>query len=221
LRRVGLLGGSFDPPHGGHLRLAALAFECLTLDELRFVPAMASPQKKAPTAPPEARLTMLGAMLVGTPFAIETIEIESGHSPNYTVDTLEALSKREPDAAWILVMGMDQALGFRNWRDSTRVLELASIAVAPRPSGAAAESGQALPVALSSCVSSEWLGALGQAVLLPSTEMDISSGQIRERVASAKSHGDGNGRAALKDLPERVCAVISENDLYSRTQEAR
>jgi nicotinate-nucleotide adenylyltransferase len=232
LRRVGLLGGAFDPPHGGHLKLAALAFAGLDLDELRFVPARRSPLKSAPAAPAEARLAMLREMLRGTPYAIETIELEGGRgtagapssgcspadapssgcgtasAPSYTVGTLEALSGREPDAAWILVMGMDQALAFGDWRDPGRILELASIAVAPRPGAPAAA---ALPDVLAPRLSSEWLGTPGQAVLLPGTDTDASSSRLRRLIASAKAprglEADG--------LPEKVGAVISEKNLYS------
>jgi nicotinate-nucleotide adenylyltransferase len=206
------LGGAFDPPHGGHLKLALLAFECLKRDELRFVPVRSGPQKGAPIAPPEARLAMLGAMLAGTPFAIETVEIEGYRAaPDYTVDTLEELSRREPGAAWILVMGMDQAVNFGNWRYPARILELASLAAAPRPGVAAVESDLVLPAVLASRLSDEWSGAPGQAVLLPSTGIDTSSSRLRERVAAWKA----GGRATLDCLPEKIRAVISENNLYS------
>jgi nicotinate-nucleotide adenylyltransferase len=220
------LGGAFDPPHGGHLKLALLAFERLNLDELRFVPVGSSPQKGRPIAPPKARLAMLGAMLAGTPFAIETVEIESDRAaPNYTVDTLEEITRREPGAAWILAMGMDQAINFGNWREPARILGLASLAVAPRPgrrvasttasptaaTTAAAETGRVLPAVLSSRLSGEWSGAPGQVVLLPSTDTDLSSSALRERAAAWKT----SDRANLDGLPEKIRDVISENNLYS------
>ena len=206
MTRVGLLGGAFDPPHGGHLKVARLAFECLNLDELRFVPANSSPGKGAPHASVEARLAMLRGMLLDTPFTIETIELDNGTAdPSYTVDTLETLSKREPGTAWVLIVGMDQILGFADWRDPTRILELASIAVAGRPTFAGA-----LPGILAPRQSNEWSGIPGQVVPLPGTEIDISSSQLRERLASANTSG-----VALNFLPETVRAVISSKSIYS------
>jgi len=205
LTRVGLLGGAFDPPHGGHLKLARLAFECLNLDELRFVPANSSPGKSAPCASVEARLAMLHGMLLDTPFTVETIELDNGTAgPSYTVDTLETLSKREPGTAWILIVGMDQALDFGNWRNPARILEMASIAVASRPAFAGA-----LPCILAPRQSNEWSGIPGQVVPLPGTEIDISSSQLRERLASANTSG-----VALNFLPEKVRAVISSENIY-------
>jgi nicotinate (nicotinamide) nucleotide adenylyltransferase len=210
------------------MRLARIAFGRLGLDELRFVPALASPLKAEPAAPPEARLAMLREMLAGTPFAIEGAEMEgcaqSGRA-SYTVDTLEKLSAREPDAAWILVMGMDQAANFDGWRDPERILELASVAAAARPgwpdwpNRRGAEStgpghAHGLPRVLASRISGGWSGAPGQAVLLPSTDTEASSSRLRERMAAGAAAAQGG-------LCEGVRAVISEKNLYRQAAAGR
>jgi len=199
LKRIGLLGGVFDPPHEGHLKLALLASAHLGLDELRFVPARAGHRKGAPAAPPGARLEMLREMLRGTAFAVDCTELERD-SPSYTAETLEALSGREPGAAWALVVGMDQALGFGDWRRPARILELASVAAAGRPGHGGRLSG-----ALAAHARDEWSGSPGEAVLLPGTDMDLSSRRIRGLLAAG---------GAPEGLPEKVRAVISEKRLY-------
>ena len=111
--RVGLLGGAFNPPHEGHLKLARLALDRLDLDELRFMPSALSPHKPDPGGPDaRARLGLLSEALKAFDprCRVEEAELERGGT-SYTVDTLEALAAREPGAAWILIMGSDQLPG--------------------------------------------------------------------------------------------------------------
>lgn len=199
LRRVGLLGGAFNPPHLGHLKLAHLALAHLALDELRFVPTAVSPHKPSEPTAAAARLVLLLAALEDTPFRIETAELDRA-GISYTVDTLDALSRREPDCAWILVMGADQAAGLAGWRRIDRILELASVAVAPRP-GEQAE----IPAALQSRLRTGWSGAPGELVQLPGTELDLSSSGLREALRKRPSP-DG--------LPPQVLAAIRRENLY-------
>ena len=178
-RRIGLLGGAFNPPHSGHLRLAALAQEQLALDELRFVPTAGSPYKPAPAGDAALRLGQLEAALgvMGGSCRIDTIELDRG-GISYTVDTLEALTLREPDCAWIWIMGSDQVEAFGSWRNGMRILELASLAVAPRPG-----FGCSVPESLTGCQREAWSGATGELIWLPSTELDISSSSLRAELA--------------------------------------
>jgi nicotinate-nucleotide adenylyltransferase len=211
---VGLLGGAFDPPHEGHLKLAQIAWDHLKLDELRFVPAFMAPQKQEPSASSDMRVAMLREMISGTPFIIDEIELGQ-EEVSYTVKTLEALSKNEPGAVWILIMGSDQAANFESWRGRERILELASVSIAQRPDlhsnvndGLMACAGTAkarpqgiLPASLSDC----WSGAPGEAVLLPSTGLTAASSQIRGQLACG-SEPSG--------LSERVKSVIAREKLY-------
>lgn len=199
IRRVGLLGGAFNPPHLGHLKLARLALDHLALDELRFVPTAVSPHKPTEPTAAASRLELLRAALEDTPFRIETAELDRA-GVSYTVDTLDALSRREPDCAWILVMGTDQAAGLAGWRQIDRVLELASVAVAPRPGGQTE-----LPAPFLPRLRPAWSGAPGELIQLPGTELDLSSSNLREALPKRPSP-DG--------LPPQVLAAIRRENLY-------
>ena len=207
-RRVGLLGGAFNPPHRGHLRLAELALAHLRLDELRFVPTASSPHKaNEPGDDPAARLRLLRAALEGFagPVAIETLELERG-GISYTSDTLEMLRQREPGSAWILIIGSDQLPGLPKWHQAARVLELASVAVAPRP-GAPAE----LPGELAGRLRSTWSGGPGELVWLPGTALDAASSGIREVLRGAPASA---GNAAPPQLTAEVWAAITAENPY-------
>lgn len=205
MKRIGLLGGAFDPPHRGHLRLAERALAHLDLDELRFVPAAASPLKPAPRAGGAARRALLEALLAEAPgrVLLEPLELDRP-GPSYTVDTLEALAAREPDAAWILVLGSDQAAAFPRWKDVDRILERASLAVCPRP-GFPLE----VPPPLQARLRSAWSGAPGEAVLLPSSELELGSTALRQALAQG---------AIPEGIPPAVGAFLQRENLYRKTE---
>ena len=211
-RRVGLLGGRFDPPHAGHLRLAELALEALDLDELRLVPTAVSPHK-APEdgASGEARLRLLEAFLgaagegLRRRFRIEPCELRRGGT-SYTVDTLEALAAREPGSAWVLVLGGDQMAAFPTWRRAARILELASLAVAPRP-GFPEED---MPPELAARLRNRWSGAPGEVLRLPSTGLDAASRHLRVAMARGETP---------QGLDPQVRAAIEREKLYRRYME--
>ncbi len=202
--RIGLLGGAFNPPHDGHLKLARLALDHLELDELRFVPTALSPHKPDPGGPaPEARTRLLTQALEGFDprCHVETLELERGGS-SYTVDTLEALAQREPGNAWILVMGSDQLPGLPEWRRVERVFQLASAAVALRP-GAPFE----VPGLPGISIKDLWSGAAGELVALPTTALDLASTELRHRLQAAPQDDPGG-------LPPQVLRTISAEKLY-------
>ena len=201
--RIGLLGGAFNPPHLGHLKLAELGLCALGLDEVRFVPTARSPHKAEPGPGPDAgaRLRLLEAALAGTarPFKVEPLEIERGGT-SYTVDTLEALSRREPACAWILLIGCDQLPGLPQWRRMDRILELASLGIAPRPG-----FGVELPPGLEFRRRDRWSGAPGEMVWLPGTELPLSSSCLRSEIA--RGHRP-------EGLPIQVEAAIRRENYY-------
>lgn len=198
MARVGLLGGSFDPPHQGHLKLAELAWAHLGLDELRFVPAAQNPDKPG-TLPPALRRTLLESALAGRPWRIEPVELERP-GPSFTVDTLETLSAREPGNAWILILGSDRLEGLGAWKSPARLLELAALAVTPRP-GAPFR----LPAGLRLKETETWSGAPGELIRLPSSGLELASSAIRERLRSGL---DPEG------VPSQVEAAIQRENLY-------
>ena len=130
--RVGMLGGTFDPPHHAHLALAAAAHTALRLDRVVFVPT-GDPWRKRhrDVTPASARLEMV--LAATAPFAwAEVSAIEVDHAgPSYTADTLAALV--EPGEAWWFIMGADALADMPHWHEPQRIIEHARLAVARRP----------------------------------------------------------------------------------------
>lgn len=131
--RVGLLGGSFDPVHYGHLRAAAWALEAFDLEEVRLVPARQSPFKGPCAASGDDRRAMLKlATEDNRALVVEGCELDRD-APSYTVDTLRELIRRMPGARFTLVLGSDAAGALDQWRESSELGRLAEIRVLARP----------------------------------------------------------------------------------------
>lgn len=170
--RIGVFGGTFDPPHIGHLILAADACDALGLDRLIFVPAAAQPFKvDAPAVASGAdRLEMVRLAVGDDPrYAVDDTEIRRG-GLSYTVDTLEEIARGNAGAAIFLLIGRDTLGGFRGWKNPERIRKLATLAVMER-AGSDKEQNPAL-----------------EGVLAVSTRrVDVSSTEIRDRLAAGKS----------------------------------
>ena len=137
--RIGLMGGSFDPVHYGHLRAADWSLEAFRLDEVRLVPAGQSPFKGPCAASAVDRLAML-ALAVSDHDSIRVEDCELRRDPpSYTVDTLRALAQREPEAAFTLILGSDAAAGLDSWRQVEEVRRLVEIEILVRPGEVDAE----------------------------------------------------------------------------------
>lgn len=131
--RVGLLGGSFDPVHFGHLRAAQWSLEAFDLDSVRLVPARQSPFKSGSAAGAEDRLSMLTLAIEGNPaLSIEDCELRRD-PPSYTVDTLRTLTTREPDVRFVWLVGSDAARDIDKWREIGEIRRMAEICVLRRP----------------------------------------------------------------------------------------
>jgi nicotinate-nucleotide adenylyltransferase len=172
--RLGVLGGTFDPPHVGHLILAEEARTRLQLERVLFVPA-GDPWRKAgqEVTPVEHRLAMVRLLLASDPyFEVSTLEVER-QGPSYTVDTLEALHRQYgPGLELYFILGEDALHDLPNWKEPARLISLAWLAVAPRPpergwTRAGLEAG--VP------------GLSRRIVPLPMPTIDISSTALRER----------------------------------------
>jgi nicotinate-nucleotide adenylyltransferase len=164
LLRVGLLGGSFDPVHYGHLRAAQWALEAFELEEVRLVPAHQSPFKGPCAASTEDRRAMLDLAVADNPaLVVEGCEIER-EAPSYTVDTLRTLAARSPRTRFTLILGSDAAAGLDQWRESAEVRRLAEIRVLGRPGDGAVNRG-----------------------LVPFQGLGISSTDIRDAVRASRS----------------------------------
>ncbi len=167
--RLGILGGSFDPPHVGHLLAASDACEELRLDQLVWVPAAAQPLKQgALLASPEQRLAMVHLTVDGDPrFSVSPVEIER-EGLSYTVDTLTVFAGRYPDAERFFLVGADAFASFAQWRDPAGIVALARLAVMERLGDAPVAPPTGFDPA--------------SVVRLHTRRVDLSSTEIRERV---------------------------------------
>ena len=178
--RLGVLGGTFDPPHVGHLILAEEARTRLRLERVLFVPA-GDPWRKAgqDITPVEHRLAMVRLLLVSDPyFEVSTLEVER-QGPSYTVDTLEALHRQYgPGLELYFILGEDALHDLPNWKEPARLISLTWLAVAPRPPERAWTTAD-LEVAVP--------GISERIVALPMPTIDISSSDLRERARAGLS----------------------------------
>jgi nicotinate-nucleotide adenylyltransferase len=203
--RVGLLGGSFNPPHVGHMLCAQEALAALELDRVLLMPVHAPPHKAMQADPgPEVRLELC-RLAVADAAGIEVtgVEIERpGRS--YTVDTLRALHDARPEDDLTFIAGADQACGLPGWREPAAVLELAELAVAEREATRRDDVREALyglP------------GADERVRFFAMPRIDVSSSLIRRRVAE--------GRPIRWLVPDAVAAAIAERGLYRSQVGAR
>jgi nicotinate-nucleotide adenylyltransferase len=197
--RVALFGGTFDPPHRGHLGIARAAADAFALDTVLFAPAAQQPLKRASAATPfPDRLAMVEIACVADPrFTVSTIDApRTDGAPNYTVDTLAALRSQMPGATLYSLVGADSFLSLRQWREPERLLELAEWIVASRP-------GYPL-----NDLSSLQLTAAQRARvhLLDTVAMDISATMLRERLAV--------GDRCRDLLPPEILTYIHAHGLY-------
>ena len=127
MERIGIYGGTFDPPHLGHLRAAQAAIDGLQLDRLLLLPASCSPGKTAPQTPDDHRLEML-RLAAGDKMEVCDLELQRG-GVSYTVDTLKQLHAMYPDAKLHLCLGSDAFLNLDSWKDPEGILALAELCV--------------------------------------------------------------------------------------------
>jgi nicotinate-nucleotide adenylyltransferase len=189
--RLGVLGGTFDPPHVGHLLAASDAYEALALDKVLFVPAKVPPFKsRTVQASPDQRFEMLRLTLGPDPrFEASRLELDRD-GLSFTVDTLDALSKASPGVALFMLIGEDLATQIASWRDAERIAELASIVVLVRT----------MPTPKSSLESTLPM------MRLKTRRIELSSTEIRDRVRVGRSiHGF---------VTDAVAAFISAAGLY-------
>lgn len=191
MKRIGLFGGSFDPPHRAHVSLARTARDELRLDEVRWVPAGQPWQKSRRMTPAAQREAMVRLAIAGEPaFTLSRAELERS-GPSFTLDTLRSFQAAEPGSQWFLLIGADQYAGLHTWRDWPELLSRAVLAVANRP-------GPLPPV------DAEVLRHPHRAVPLPM--LDISSTDIRRRAA--------RGENIAELVPPQVARYIDQHKLY-------
>lgn len=196
-KKIGLLGGSFDPVHRTHIALAETAHHALGLDEVQLIPA-GNPWQRAPlTADTHHRLAMLQLVAKKHPWlGVNGIEIDRS-GPTYTIDTLKAL---DPDPHYYWILGTDQLNNFCSWHEWRDIVKRVHLVVAQRPG-----SSSELPKQLE-----RHLHAIDRTLIhLPFSPQAVSATEIRKRLAQ--------GKTADEFLDPAVSAYIRQHQLYSDT----
>ena len=195
--RIGLLGGTFDPIHAGHLAAAKAALDCAELDRVMFIPAAQPPHRPRAIATADDRLEMCRLAIEGdTRFVVSDVELERG-GPSYTVDTLAELRRSHPGDQLLLILGWDAARLFSTWRRPDEVRALAIIVVVARPGSAAPRQADLEPAGL---------GGQGVILCLEPTP-DVSASEIRRALAS--------GESIAGKVPAAVERYIAAHHLYA------
>lgn len=189
--RIGIFGGTFDPPHRTHLEIARAARNQAGLDRVLFMVSGDPPHKHGEvTIDAEDRLAMVAAALDGEPgFEVSRIEMERS-GPSFTIDTLLELRRLHPEAALYLIIGYDSLLELPHWRRAPEIVQQAYLLVAPRADLPAPADGA-------------FMARYQMLDLAPSS---VSSTEIRERLLRGEVPGDW--------LPETVLRVIRDRGLY-------
>lgn len=212
MARVGLLGGSFNPIHYGHLLLADEVLETLGLDRLLFVPAAAPPHKPATQLAPAAdRYEMVRLAIADHPkFAVSDLELRRP-GPSYTVDTLEALAAGGDELFY--VVGSETFLDLLTWREPRRIARLARLVVIPRAGSAFdAESAAAQKVLREIGVEGGFVHDLSGGVpnrgvlIVHATSLPLSASELRRRVRE--------GRSLAFRMPPAAIAYVRSHGLY-------
>ncbi|AQQ52945.1 nicotinate-nucleotide adenylyltransferase [Planococcus lenghuensis] len=186
MRKIGVLGGTFNPPHIGHLIMANEALFKLGLDEVRLMPNAVAPHKEVAGADAAQRLEMTRLAASGYPgIEVEAFEIEKG-GVSYSVDTMQQLTDREPDAVFYFLIGGDMIEGLTDWHRIDDLLKIVTFAGFRRP-GYNEET--AYPV-----------------TLVDAPELKLSSTFLRERIAA--------GGPVAHLIPDAVEQFIRKEHLY-------
>lgn len=211
---IGIFGGTFDPVHFGHLRMAQELGEALGLAQVRFIPAATPPHRRPPHASAHHRAAMVQLAIAGNPvFTLDTRELDRS-GPSYTVDTLAELRTEYPDAPFCLLLGGDAFLGLAGWHRWQELLSLAHLVVAHRPGASPAEALMSPPLQdlyrqhRTDSINEIRQARAGSILLLPMTALDISASAIRDMLA----HGDSPRYL----LPDAVQDYIHHHHLYSK-----
>ena len=197
MRHIGLMGGSFNPIHFGHLNMARAALESGAVERVLFLPSGNPPHKRAGLEDKRHRLEMARLAIEGeADMDVCTEEIDR-EGVIYTVDTLTILHRKMPDCRFYYLIGADTLCALHTWRRPEDVIRLCSLLVVRRPGG---------DDALTETAAQSWRMRGAEIAWLPARQMDISSTLIRARLES--------GQPLEGLVPERVQAYIRRFGLY-------
>ena len=199
--RIGILGGTFDPPHLGHLWLASLAADAMGLERIIFMPAAQPPHKRGRRISPIVDRLLMTRLAIGGNDLFELSTLEVGRAgPSYTVDSVEEL-RTYHDATLFLIMSADSLAQIDSWHEPDRLLSLIEWLIGPRP-GTEPPDPEGLRARF---------GAAADRIhLLDGPSLDVSATQVRERVAA--------GQTIRYLVPQAVEELIAERGLYRRTR---
>lgn len=216
--RLLLFGGTFDPPHVGHLRMALEACESLAPERCLWIPTGRPPHKAGPHLAGEARLALLQAALAelaqhsATPMSVDPLEL-ADDGPRYTVDTLAALRQRWPDASLNWLVGMDSLAALHTWHRPLDILALANLIAAPRPGHDWPGTGPLAEELARRRTDVADLPSAGAVAQLPAPPLAVASSDLRTRLAT--------GRNTAYLLSPAVATLINRRGYYRAPSEDR
>lgn len=207
---IGILGGTFDPIHYGHLRTALDVQQCLSLEQVRFIPAGLPPHRGTPVATALQRLSMVrAAVATQEKFCVDDREIKR-NGPSFMVDTLSSLKKDFSDKSFCLILGTDAFNGLDRWHQWQDIFSLANIAIMQRPAikGHSELNKRLLNDLKYRLVDTDTLKQHqnGAIALVSVTQLDISATQIRQQWQQ--------GKDIQYLLPDSVLTLIRQQQIY-------
>lgn len=210
LQPIGILGGTFDPIHMGHLRMAIELQGAFNLSKVHIIPCLQPVHRKLPSASAEQRLAMVKCAVAHEPSLIADDREIRRKGPSYMVDTLQQMREELPNTPLCLLLGIDAFLGFASWHRYNEILDIAHIVIAHRPqyqlpeSGIIAEMVKKKRQTDTSFIHQHLAGGI---LLWPVTALDISATDIRKQIAMGK-----NPRYLL---PDDVYQYIQQHGVYN------
>ncbi len=201
MKQIGIMGGTFDPPHIGHLLAAERVYHELSLDEVRFIPTGKVTYKDSlRTSPAAVRAEMTAIAVSRVPYFVLDAEKSTDDTAEYTFQTLQRLKEREPDAAFTFIAGADSLDYMDSWREPERIFCSCRIAAVMRPGFSRIRIQEKIKQLKAQ------FGADIVAVSMP--QVEVSSTEIRERIR--------RGDSVRYLVPDEVLKWISENNIYRR-----
>ena len=209
-KAIGILGGTFDPIHLGHLRMALELYEELDLAKVHIIPCFQPVHRKLPVASPKQRLAMVECAIENEPALFADAREIRRKAPSYMIDTILEMRQETPHTPLCLLLGIDAFLGFPSWHRWKEILEQAHIIIAQRPQYQLPTTGiigDLLKERLKNEVAYIHENTSGGILLRPITSLEISATDIRKQIAM--------GRNPRYLLPDDVYAYIKQHGTYS------
>lgn len=216
--KIGILGGSFNPPHFGHINVARTVKEKAGLNEIRIIPTAKNPLKKkidGPSAEERLELTEIAFADLGAGFVVDDREVRRGKT-SYTIDTLDEIHKENPKAELFLILGMDLLNELESWKDWKKILDIANLVVCSRPGFDLPRSAKELPEFLQPLITDQdfnfmTLSSGREIQFLQLNDVEVSATDLRKWLRINKS--------VQKYLPLGVERAIKEKGLYAPLKE--